>query len=134
MPPLLSVSLTPLYAQVLITASPEADVPQWKSGEEPAIATHDAIAIGTIPDQDAHGAHQVSCEVWLNERPASEAWTQLVTTRLSITAWGLAVSDVLRSRVFRAKPIPGEYLVAVFGRPAAAPSELQVALTLQPVS
>jgi hypothetical protein len=124
----LDASVTPFYAQVLLTTSPDAEHPQWVSGDELAVTSGWAIAISTVPDLDPN-PRVVSVEVWVDEMPALDGWTEVVRTPLLVSSWGVAVGDVVSSESHRAAIAPGEYEAAVYGKPVPRPSELCVLLT-----
>jgi hypothetical protein len=70
----------------------------------------------------------VDIEVWVDELPGLEGWTELIRQPLMVSSWGVAVGDVVSDDTDRAAVVPGEYLAIVFGRPTPGPAELCMVL------
>ena len=126
MPKILAAEVMPFYAQVLLTTSPDAQHPQFETGDEAVVASAQAAAISTVPDRGTDGPQVVAIEVWLGDCPEMADWSELGRVPMLVSSWGVAVQDVVSSKRHHAEVPPGEYEVGIYGRPAIGPSQVRV--------
>jgi len=124
---ILRATVTPFHAQVLVTTSPDAEHPQWTSGDEAAVASATAIAVATEPDIDGDNQNRVVVEVLVDESPSEG--TEVFTGSLLVSSWGVALGDTVSTERHRAALPAGEYGVTIHVEPTANPGRIWVVLT-----
>ena len=85
----------PLYGQISLQSPGTVDLPEWVTGEEPALATEHAAVIATQSDADG------DVEVSIVEGTSSEPGALVLDTELSLPDGVLEFGSIVASALHR---------------------------------
>lgn len=110
-----SLSVVPLYAKVVFQATGTTDLPEWVTGEEPAVATRSAVYVATAPDTDG----MVDVQVAIGNSPGS--WgKEVFVTELDRTSTEIEVGSPLSGMVQKiSSGIPATFTLRVYCDPVS---------------
>jgi hypothetical protein len=110
----------PLYGQVVAQDAGTADIPDWGTGGEPAVAGEHAVLVATRPDYLGDVHVQV-----LRGEGGPDLGTQVFAGELSVVSGYVLVGSVLAGQVLEVEVGgPGYVHVKVFVQPAGLPDRV----------
>jgi hypothetical protein len=119
----------PLYAQIAVLDAGTADIPEWESGEEKAVASEHAVLVATRPDHLGN----VHVQVFRGEG-GPDLGLQVFDGELSVVSGRIAVGSVVADQLLEVETgDPGYVAVKVFVQPAEQPERVAVVLSGEPV-
>jgi hypothetical protein len=114
----------PLYGQVVVQDAGTADIPDWQTGDERAVASENAVLVATRPDH----AGKVHVQV-LRGDDEDNLGSQVFDGELSVVSGCMTVGSVLAGQVLQvAVPRPGYVPIRIFVCPAELPERVAVVL------
>lgn len=117
-----AVDVLPLYGQIEIGDRDAADVPQWETGEESAVANESMVCVATQPDN----AGKVRVAV-VAEGSRNPEGTEVFTGELSLPSSVLAVGNSVAAQVFEIDLAPAKSVtIRVFVEPQELPNMVTV--------
>ncbi len=116
----------PLYGQVVAQDAETADIPDWESGDERAVASEHAVLIATRPDHEGDVHIQV-----LRGESGPDLGSQVFDGELSVVSGRIVVGSVLAGQTLEVETGgPGYVPVKVFVQPSELPERVAVVLGL----
>jgi hypothetical protein len=114
----------PLYGQVVAQDGETADIPDWETGDERAVASGHAVLVATRPD-DAGNVHvQV-----LRGESGPDLGSLVFDGELSVVSGRMVVGSVLAGQVLEVQIDSSGYIpVKIFVEPADLPERVAVVL------
>lgn len=114
----------PLYGQVVAQDAGTADIPDWESGDEQAVASEHAVLVATRPDHEGNVHIQV-----LRGEGGPDLGSQVFDGELSVVSGRIVVGSVLAGQTLEVETgRPGYVAVKVFVQPAELPERVAVVL------
>lgn len=114
----------PLYGQVVAQDAGTADIPDWQTGEEQAVASEHAVLVATRPDSAGNVHVQV-----LRGDGGGDLGSQVFDGELSVVSGRMAVGSVLAGQVLEVGiSEPGYVPVRIFVDPVDLPERVAVVL------
>lgn len=116
-------SVLPLYGQVSVQAAGTVDLPEWITGEEPALASEHAAVIATQSDADG------DVTVTVVEGSEPEAGALVLDTELSFPDGVLEFGSIVANALYRITLAgPGCVRVRVYSDPPGLARSVAVVL------
>ena len=116
----------PLYGQIVAQDAETADLPDWESGDEQAVASGHAVVIATRPDHVGNVHIQV-----LRGGGGADLGSQVFDGALEVVSGRLLVGSVLGGQLIEVETGGTGYVpIRVFVQPVELPERVTVVLGL----
>lgn len=114
----------PLYGQVLVQDADTADIPDWETGDEQAVASEHAVLVATRPDHTGNVHVQV-----FRDGDGSDPGSPIFDGELAVVSGRLVVGSVLAGQVLEVEAGRTGYLpLKIFVEPPDLPQYVAVVL------